>query len=116
MYDITAVLRGVTFNNKVNISAEFHKIQYQLVALYYYIIRCYLIVFAYFVEQDVLELVNSSCLLGICRFNLVHFPNNYITFTKFNTTIEFCECNTVVRKMYNVKSLKNAIRCCGRLV
>jgi hypothetical protein len=91
----------------VKISAEFHKIQHQFVALHFvYVVRWYLMVFAYLVEPDVLEVVNSSFLLGICRFNLniTHFPNNYyyITFTKFNTTIEFCECYIVVRKMYNV--------------
>jgi len=120
-YDSTAVVRGITFRTKVNISAEFHKIKYQFVALYFvYVVRCYLMDFAYscLVEPDVLEVVNSSCLLGICRLNLLHFPNNYlyITFTKFNTIIEFCECYIVVRKMYNVESLQSAIRRCDHLV
>jgi len=76
-YDSTAVVRGITFSTRVNISAEFHNIQYLFVALYFvYVIRFYFMVFAYLVEPDVLEDVNSSCLLGICRFNLAHFPNN----------------------------------------
>lgn len=118
-YDNTAVVRRITFSTKVSISAEFHKIQYQFVALYFvYVIRRYFMVFAYLVEPDIIEDVNSSCLLGICRFNLVHFPNNcqYITFTKFNATIEFCVCYIVVQKMYNVDSLQSATRRCGHLV
>jgi hypothetical protein len=44
----------------------------------------------------------SYCTLQ--RLNIIQFPNNYITFTKFNSGIEFCECNiqVVVRKMYKV--------------
>jgi hypothetical protein len=76
------------FSTKVNISAEFHKMQHQLVALYFvHVCRCYLMVFAYLVEPDVLEVVKSPCLLGICRFKLVYFPKNTIRHSHNSTPL-----------------------------
>ena len=46
----------------------------------------------------------SCCTLQ--RVNIIHFLNNYITYTEFNSGVEFCECNilAVVWEMYKVKS------------
>jgi len=56
-------------------------------------------------NKTLYKTATASC-YTLQRFNTIHFSNNYIIFTKFNSGIESCECNILVvgRKMYKVKS------------